>query len=484
VIRRAGTVHLEFGRLPSEGVLRSQIAMRLEEDTSNEIPESGAAELYAFLSRAYAAPATPDQEDYGRILLRLFLEEREVAMPLVQHMNLLRGALPANLPALLADYQGRLERVAVAPPDARVYTPAEFAAAEFPLDWLVEGLLVRGQPCIAAGPSKAMKTSLITDLAVSIGLGTGRLLGHFTLTAPPRRVGFVSGESGAATLKDLFERVCAQKGRDLADANVYPCFRVPKVTTELPVLTAMIRRHGWEVLFLDPLYLSLLAGHKDPDAAIKLHVVGPLLADLCGACLRLGCTPILVHHTTKHLAGRKGAECFEPLELTDVHGAGTAEFARQWLLVNRREAYDEAAEAERLWLRAGGSAGHSGLWGVDVAQGRFDPATCRRQHWRVSVLSADRARGQAAERGLAARAAADGPRQEELERQLLDVLDRGPRTRTGLAIAAGVSRDNRVFAAAFERLLRRNAIRETNMPRNGHPTYESAARPPLPPGVQ
>jgi hypothetical protein len=101
----------------------------------------------------------------------------------------------------------------------------------------------------------------------------------------------------------------------------------------------------------------------------------------------------------------------------------------------------------------------------------------RRQHWRVSVLRADRARDQAAERQVAARTAADGPRQEEMERQLLAVLDRGPQTRTGLANAAVTSRDNRVFRAALQRLLSQNAVRESDQRQNGHPMYELAGRP-------
>ena len=97
-------------------------------------------------------------------------------------------------------------------------TPAEFAQAEFKLDWLVPGVLVENQPCIVGGPSKSLKNSLMIDLAVSLGAGSPtRFLEKFSIGKPGKRVGFISGESGGATIKETFQRICAVRGTSLAN---------------------------------------------------------------------------------------------------------------------------------------------------------------------------------------------------------------------------------------------------------------------------
>jgi hypothetical protein len=52
-------------------------------------------------------------------------------------------------------------------------------------------------------------------------------------------------------------------------------------------------------------------------------------------------------------------------------GAGVAEFARQWMLLSRREAYDpgKAPGPHKLWFQVGGGFGHGSLWGLEVQEG-------------------------------------------------------------------------------------------------------------------
>ena len=58
------------------------------------------------------------------------------------------------------------------------------------------------------------------------------------------------------------------------------------------------------------------------------------------ACQTAGITLIIVHHTKRMAQGR---DAKEPLELTDLAFSGFAEWARQWLLLSRREALEAIA---------------------------------------------------------------------------------------------------------------------------------------------
>jgi len=67
---------------------------------------------------------------------------------------------------------------------------------------------------------------------------------------------------------------------------------------------------------------------------------------------------------------------------------------RRWLLLNRRERFDPDSNGQhKLWLAAGGSAGHSGLWGLDVEEGRRDAPEGR--YWDVSLRPASDVRAEA-----------------------------------------------------------------------------------------
>ena len=92
-----------------------------------------------------------------------------------------------------------------------------------------------------------------------------------------------------------------------------------------------------------------------------------------------GATPIFAHHNTKG-----NSKNYEPPELEDMAWAGFAEFARQWLLIGRRELYEIGSGVHKLWMNIGSSAGFNGCYGVDVEEGTAD-GELRGRRWQVSV---------------------------------------------------------------------------------------------------
>lgn len=269
--------------------------------------------------------------------------------------------------------------------ELRVITSAEFSAASYRRHFLVRRVLAEGQCCMIGGPKKALKTSIIVDLALSLGTGTP-FLSHSDFVVPkivPAAV--LSGESGGFTLQETARRIALARGRLLPTAQVFWGFELPKLARQdhLDALAKMIRDHGIKVCFVDPAYLCLLGGPSEANLASNVFAMGSLLSGLSDVGRDTESTICLVHHTRK----QDRTNPFTVPELDDLAFAGFAEWARQWLLLNRRERYDGGSGEHKLWLNVGGSAGHSGTWALDIREGIVTDDGSERT-WALSVLKA------------------------------------------------------------------------------------------------
>jgi hypothetical protein len=253
--------------------------------------------------------------------------------------------------------------------------------------YLVEWVLADRQPGLVAGPEKAAKTSLMLDLGVAVSMG-GKWLGHFNVPTA-QRVLIMSGESGGNVMGETLERIAAAAGYNpSALSNLLIEERLPHIDVEKGIdeLHRLVCDHEIAVLILDPAYLCMSA-----DDVGNLFAVGERLRLLNELTDATGVCVLLVHHMRKLPTDRKVGP-----ELTDVAWASYREWARQWLLVHKREPYNHDTGTHHLLLAAGGSAGHHGQWAIDITEGhRTDPGG---RVWQVDVMDTDDADRQAGDR--------------------------------------------------------------------------------------
>ncbi len=244
----------------------------------------------------------------------------------------------------------------------------------------------------------------------------------------------MSGESGLATLQETARRIAKTAGVQLSDVENLiwtpdlPVFGHPDY---MNALGEFISADSLRVIVIDPAYLATpLAADKGNN----LFAIGELLRSVNSVCQQCGCTLLIAHHMKKSNAN------YDPPELTDAAWSGWAEWCRQWLLLNRREKFDPDSNGEhRLWLSSGGSAGHSGLWGLDIEEGRRDSPDGR--YWDVVVRPAAEVRAESKDdRQAEKRREAAAKLEKDLD-QVAKALDAYPSgaTRTRLREHCGMS---------------------------------------------
>jgi hypothetical protein len=349
------------------------------------------------------------------------------------------------------------------PPPAftRLIDCQQLLALDLRPKFIVKNVLVEGQPCVIGGRSKTLKTSVATDLEISLGTGT-QFLGTFE--AAQRKVAVWSGESGAGTLRETARRIAEAKGVTLTDASVLWCFDLPKLSRHdhLKLFHETIAQHGIQVAVVDPLYLSLLSAETAKSAG-NLFAMGAALQPLTAIGQETGCTIVFLHHFRK--TGVVDPD--EPAALEELSQSGVAEWARQWVLLQRREKY-QADGHHQLWMRCGGSAGHASLHALDVDEGVYDedkPEGGR--YWAPVVVPVGDARD-AARKDRERKAAERAERQAgEDRRKMLEALRRLPQGETLRALREVAGLKNQRAADALRDLIGTGQAEQIDIEKNG-----------------
>lgn len=337
----------------------------------------------------------------------------------------------------------------------KVYTCPEFLALDLKADFLIRDILVAGQPAVIGGRSKALKTSIATDLVVSLGSGTP-FLGKFRTQMV--NVAFWSGESGAVVVRETALRIAKARGVALPDCSILWGFDLPKLSepADLKAMAEVIKenklqeidKHELQVVVVDPLYLSLLSADTAGRSS-DLFFMGTVLQPLTQLGQDTGCTFILIHHFRKN----SQVDESEPAGLEELTQSGVAEWARQWILLQRISPYQADGHHE-IWMRAGGSAGHASLWALNIKEGILDPDTFTGRTWEVAVQPAADARAEIKREKETRRAADLEKREGEYRDRLLTALRKTPDgdTARGLRPAARLNNDsfNRAISALIQ----------------------------------
>jgi hypothetical protein len=350
------------------------------------------------------------------------------------------------------------EYQAAHPPDPHFefVTASELASRDCRVDYLISGWLAKGQPCILAGQKKCLKTNFVIDLAVSLATKHKLLDTFYVEEATPTLV--MSAESGEGTIQETVRRIGLSKGwAPERIPDLHFSFNVPAIANveHMGEVKKFIAENGIGCVIIDPTYLAM---SSLGDNASNLFAVGNQLRGLTDLSAETGVTIILVHHTSK-----RSLQYDEPPELDDIAWAGFSEWARQWILLGRRKKYDPDEEGHHeLWATAGGSAGHSQGWALNIDEGSIDDDGGRR--WDVEVISTKQARYEAAE--AASEANEENAEQKRLNtvanrRELiLRAFQRHPAgaAKTAIRNSAGMSGTN--FQPILDQLIDDNIVQE------------------------
>ncbi|HEX3997202.1 MAG TPA: bifunctional DNA primase/polymerase [Pirellulales bacterium] len=348
-------------------------------------------------------------------------------------------------------------------------TSAELAASDDKVEYLIDDLVPARQGGIIGGRSKSLKTSVGIDAMISAASGSN-CLGRFNVSRPVA-AGLMSAESGWPTLKERGIAIAKSKGIELAGiSNLVWSTASPRLAlvTHLDEMRRVIEEKNLEVLGVDPTYMAML---DIGDSSANLFSMGSILSPLTKLIEDTGCSILLFHHARKGRGHALGN--FDPPELSELSMAGFAEWARFWLLLGARKEWDSGLGRHWLWLNAGGSAGHAGLWHLDVTEGK--PSDPGGRQWDVSVVGATEGRKAEQAGKELAKSIRDGDAEADRRQRIIEaVREIGPETKTAIRIRTGINGQR--FEETLSELLTNGTIVAAFKNKNGrlHDAFQLA----------
>lgn len=199
----------------------------------------------------------------------------------------------------------------------RVYGAAEFADADFHVDWLLDGLLPEGGMGLVTGYPGVGKTQFAIQMGCQLALGDERFL-RWENKSGRKKVLFLSLEMGPTGLHAIWNTIMdgyAEK-RQLLDRNfkVYPIGEPVPLDTEPGQRFMHDLMEEWkpDVLILDSLQ-KIISKEATDEASAKtlMHYLSTLKA-------RYGCSIVVVHHNRKRPNEGKTKHV---ISLSDVFGS-------------------------------------------------------------------------------------------------------------------------------------------------------------------
>ena len=272
------------------------------------------------------------------------------------------------------------------------YSTEQFRGRVRQREEVITGVLVANQFALVGAATKSLKTLISLDAAISIATGTNWLGYQHWPCSRPRRVGFFSAESGAETLIHKHDLIADSKRRNLNStqleafdrdlaANILWDEQVPDLSdrASLEWFRKCIADECLNVVFVDPLSMAIGSAGKE---LANMAVAGQVILKAAHICREANCTLVLVHHTSGDRARMQSDRARSPLELGDIGYPAVTNHARQWITLNRAEAYNETERRSVLWLRAAGSGLQTGgTFRVTVTEGHHH------DRWDVAVQS-------------------------------------------------------------------------------------------------
>lgn len=225
-----------------------------------------------------------------------------------------------------------------------------WGSADTPVEWLVKDVLSADQPTIFGAMQKGLKTTLLTDLAVSLAKGLP-WMGRFEIPAPRRVLMIVGEASQRASVRKLRK---AADHRNLKREDIGKSIRLE--TVNFPTLPRLedclsiqeaVEAHQIDVVILDPLYMGL-----EGVQTTNLCEVGPALRRFMRHCQPA--KVIIAHHV------KKTASFDDAPNLEDLSQAGIAEFAGNFWLMGRMQEY-QGDGMHDMAIRYGGRDEQFGL---------------------------------------------------------------------------------------------------------------------------